>query len=68
VDFQKPRRPIADLLGETHQSAPVIVLADDVRLMNRGIAYQEVNGHRFIADERLIRTYLATQYGLPTAG
>jgi hypothetical protein len=68
IAFQKPRATLVEALGETHQSAPVLIIDDAVEIKDAGIAYDVANGKRFIASEAAIRRYLSTQYNFPTAG
>jgi hypothetical protein len=68
IEFQRPRAPLVEALGEAYQAAPVIILAGGRELMDEGVDTQEANGHRFICHERTIRRYLSTQYDLPIAG
>lgn len=67
VDFPRPRRLIVDLVGEDHQSVPVLVLADGAEVPS-SVEVQSANGRRFIDDERQIRAYLSARHDLPTAG
>lgn len=59
VDFPKPRRPIMDWLGETHQSCPVLIL-DNAEAEYDFI--QTANGKRFISSADQILMYLALTY------
>jgi hypothetical protein len=68
IDFTRPRAALVEALGEAHQSAPVIVLADDAEIKDGGIEPETANGRRYIADEKVIRRYLSSQYDQPTAG
>jgi hypothetical protein len=63
VEFPRPRAPIAGMLGDENQSIPVLVLAD-----GDGETAKIANGHRFIDDEKKIRSYLSAKFGLPEAG
>ena len=67
LDFPRPRQAIVDLIGDEHQSVPVIVLADNAEVPN-DIETKTSDGRRFIADEKRIRQYLSLSYDLPTAG
>ncbi len=67
VDFPRPRRAIVDLVGEDHQSVPVLVLADNAAVPP-SVEVRSANGRHFIDDERHIRTYLSERHDLPTAG
>ncbi|WP_309605640.1 DUF3088 family protein [Phenylobacterium sp.] len=68
LDFQRPRSPLVSWLGKDHQSVPVIILADATRVDDPGVAPRQAQGRRYIADEKLIRRYLSSQYDLPQAG
>ncbi|MEH3035556.1 MAG: DUF3088 domain-containing protein [Sphingomonas adhaesiva] len=67
IDFPRPRRAIADLIGADHQSVPVLILADDAQT-DDDIEHRVGNGRRFIDDEKVIRHYLSRSHGLPEAG
>lgn len=64
VDYAKPRRPLADVLGEAHQSAPKLVLGDGAPDVP-GVEIAEANGRRFVADTMAILAYLAATRGTP---
>lgn len=68
IDFAKPRAPLVDALGDTHQGAPVLILVDERVLSPASPEPLQANGRRFFNDERKIRHYLSVQYGLPSAG
>jgi hypothetical protein len=68
LEFPRPRAALVDALGEHHQSAPVIVLADETTIQDGGIKAKSAKGRRFIDDEGLIRRYLSTQFDQPLAG
>ncbi len=67
VDFERPRRPIAEWLGEENQSVPVLVLADEAAAMATDIEIREARGRRFISKERMIRAYMSSRWTLPVA-
>ena len=63
----RPRPDIVALLGETHQGAPVLILAPDSPSI-AGIPFHEANGQRFIDDPKDILAYLGQRHaagGLP---
>jgi Protein of unknown function (DUF3088) len=64
VDYAKPRRPLVDVLGEEHQSAPKLVLSGEPGAAP-GVAISEANGRRFVADTEAILKYLAATRGTP---
>ncbi len=68
LDFSRPRAALVAALGEDHQSVPVIVLADKIQLRDPGVEVRQTHGRRYIADEKLIRRYLSSQYYQPLAG
>jgi hypothetical protein len=68
LDFKRPRATLVDALGEDHQSAPVIILADDAEVKDPTVEVEEARGRRFIADQAMIRRYLSSQYDQPQAG
>jgi len=67
VDFPRPRTAVIAEIGEAQQGCPVLVLAPGSRVSEAGIAVQESNGRRFIADEAHIRRYLGTAHGIGQA-
>lgn len=67
LEFPRPRRPLIAALGEPHQSLPVLILAADSRIKDAELEPKLANGTRFFTDEKHIRHYLSTQYGLPVA-
>ncbi|MCX5493702.1 DUF3088 domain-containing protein [Kaistia dalseonensis] len=61
VPFARPRQPVIDLLGETNQSLPVLVLAD-------GEAPADAERHddrAFVSDTRRILELLSERHGFP---
>lgn len=67
LNFPRPRAALIELLGEEHQSLPVLVLAPGRKLHADAPEPQSANGQRYFADERSIRQYLSAQYDLPQA-
>jgi hypothetical protein len=64
LDFARPRRPLVELLGEEHQSAPMLVLAGEpVRVPDVKIG--EANSYQFVEKTIEILRYLAATRGLP---
>lgn len=68
IAFERPRGDLVELLGEAHQSLPVIVLSEEAVIRDADIEVAQSQGRRFIADEKMIRRYLSTQYDKPLAG
>lgn len=67
IDAPRPRNAIVELIGETNQSAPVIVLGDGQRVKDAAVDVQDHNGTRFINAPDDIRRYLSSQYGVAHA-
>lgn len=61
LDHPRPRHPVIDLVGEDHQSCPILVL--DETFDWPVAATSETTGHRFLQDEAII-PYLAARYGI----
>jgi hypothetical protein len=64
IDFPKPRTPLSSLLGEDHQSAPMLVLGStpvDVP----GVTVGHANGHAFVEKTMQILRYLAATRSVP---
>jgi hypothetical protein len=68
LDFPRPRAALVEALGEANQSVPVLILAEDREISDAGVTPRFAGKARFIADERLIRRYLSSQFGFPLAG
>ncbi len=68
IAFPRPRAELVDLLGDEHQSVPMLVIRNTKPIADGGIMPQIANGERFLDNERLIRRYLSSQYDLPLAG
>lgn len=64
LDFPRPREPLAGLLGESHQAAPMLVLGDGARVVD-GVTIAEANGHRYVEKTLEILRYLAATRGTP---
>ena len=61
--FPRPREPLASLLGERLQAAPMLVLGDDVR-EDTGVPIGEAGGHRYVEKTLDILRYLAVTRGV----
>jgi hypothetical protein len=64
LDFPRPRRPLSDLLGEAHQSPPILVLAGEPALVS-GVHVAQARERFFVAKTAEILRYLAVTRGLP---
>ncbi|MBG1249252.1 DUF3088 domain-containing protein [Burkholderia pseudomallei] len=67
IDAPRPRHALVALIGEAHQSAPVIVLGAGRTPKAPSIAVREHDGTRFIDSPADIRRYLSSQYGVAHA-
>lgn len=61
LDFPRPRQPVIDLVGEDHQSCPILVL--DGAFDWPEAQTSAATGRRFLQDEAII-PYLAARYGI----
>ena len=64
LDFAKPREPLASILDDKHQAAPMLVLAGDGVPVPE-VEIQEVNGRKFVEKTLEILRYLARTRGVP---
>lgn len=63
VDFQRPRAGIVELLGQSHQGCPVLVLASEPTEETKSLVTGNVNGNWFISGPREIARYWAVTRG-----
>jgi hypothetical protein len=64
LGWEKPRHPLSDVLGDTHQAAPILVLAGEPQDVPR-VTVSEANGHRYVEKTIEILRYLAATRGVP---
>ncbi len=64
LDFAKPRHPLSDVLGEGHQSAPMLVLRGDGETVTN-VTVAHANGHAYVEKTIEILRYLAATRGTP---
>jgi hypothetical protein len=67
LEFSRPRNPLVETLGESHQSLPVLIVAAHPLPNCAGLQLRNSNGRNFIDDECQIRLYLSSQYEFPQA-
>lgn len=65
VDFPRPRAAIVALVGDAHQSCPLLVLGDAADPLPPGAQRSSATGRAFIADTARIIDYLADYHGAP---
>ena len=66
LDFAKPRQPIVELIGEAHQSAPLLVLHEESNPETvEGVTLSEAKGRKFVEKTIQILRYLAATRGVP---
>jgi hypothetical protein len=65
LPFEKPRRPLSDLLGEAHQAPPMLVLAGAPASVPH-VTVGHANGHYFVGKTIEILRYLAATRGVPS--
>lgn len=64
LDWPKPRAPLASLLGEQHQAAPMLVLAGTPAEVPK-VTIAEANGQRYVEKTIEILRYLAATRSVP---
>lgn len=65
LGWEKPREPLASLLGESRQGAPMLVLAETSPRVVDGVTVAQANGHHFVEQTKEIVQYLAVTRGVP---
>lgn len=66
LDFARPREPIVELVGEEHQAAPLLVLAEGSEPAQvPEVAIRRANGRHFVEKTIEILRYLAATRGVP---
>lgn len=66
IDFPRPRWPMVELVGQEHQSAPLLVLAEGAEpAAVDDVTIGEANGRRFVEKTIEILRYLAATRGVP---
>jgi Protein of unknown function (DUF3088) len=63
LKFERPRQPIADLIGAENQSAPVLVVGDAAAIPKQ-LRPGNAKGRVFFAGEDAIAQYLALRYDI----
>jgi hypothetical protein len=66
IDFARPRANLVEILGEEHQSAPVLVLANPDNAP-ADVETKTASGKHFIDNEADIRRYLSKRFALAQA-
>ena len=64
VNFERPRQPICELLGEEHQGTPLLIIENkdlDISTLN----VKDYNGKSFIVGPSDIVNYFALAYKIP---
>jgi hypothetical protein len=64
LEFSKPREPLASLLGESHQAAPMLVLVGEPTQVPK-VTIAEANGHPYVEKTIEILRYLAATRSVP---
>jgi hypothetical protein len=64
VDYARPRAALVERLGEAHQNAPTLILAEPSGDAGPHGEIQSANGLSFLTDARPITRYLAAKRGL----
>ncbi|PIC01620.1 DUF3088 family protein [Caulobacter sp. X] len=64
VDYLRPRAALVERLGEGHQNAPTLILAEASADAGPHGEIHSANGLSFLTDARPITRYLAAKHGL----
>ena len=64
IEFPRPRKRVADLVGEANQGMPLLVLGGEPAAVP-GVTIGEARGQRFVKDATSIMRYLAVSRGVP---
>jgi len=64
VNFEKPRQAIAEILGEDHQSCPVLVLDAKEQDLPDNTVIKYFGQYRFVQSSIEIMKYLAYKYSV----
>lgn len=64
VDYARPRPALVERLGEDHQNAPTLILAEAAPDAGPHGEIQVANGLSFLSDARPITRWLANRYDL----
>lgn len=64
LEWPKPREPLASTLGESHQAAPMLVLAGTPARVPH-VTFAEANGHTYVEKTIEIMRYLAATRSVP---
>jgi hypothetical protein len=62
VAWPRPRQPVVDMVGEAHQSLPLLVLASGETSVHQAGVF---NGRAFIDDKDKILAALSERHGFP---
>lgn len=63
ISFQRPRPELVPVLGEAHQSCPVLILRHEPQSLPSEVNLQRAHGHAFVEGARDIATYFAHVHG-----
>lgn len=62
VDFEKPRAVLVAMLGEAHQSCPVLITEEAAALPYMALGFRQHQTHYFLDRPETIAAYLAEVY------
>ncbi len=65
AQFPRPRPEIVALVGETHQSCPLLILDPSSPAPSGGCEVHSPTGHRFLSSASAIGTYWSERFGTP---
>lgn len=67
IDFPHPRREIIELVGDSHQGCPNLILDIAHHDMVDASRYHQYGGRLYTTDPKLVLAYFSDSFGLPVA-
>ncbi len=67
IDFPHPRKEIIELVGDSHQGCPNLILDTAHHDMVDASLYHQNGGRLYTTDPKLVLAYFSDSFGLPVA-
>lgn len=67
IDFPHPRKEIIELVGDSHQGCPNLILDNAHHDMVDASLYHQYGGRLYTTDPKLVLAYFSDSFGLPVA-
>jgi hypothetical protein len=67
IDFPHPRKEIVELVGDSHQGCPNLILDTAHHDTVDASLYHQYGGQLYTTDPKLVLAYLSDSYGIPIA-